>query len=103
MMCCSGLPNSPKAPMRFSTVSRPNILVRSFRPRACRSLSSMILVLLLRKAGGDPDLAPSVVFADQEIAELLRRRSLDHDADRFQAFLDGLVRQTFIERLVQFV
>src|SRR6185437_687042 len=102
MMCCSGLPNSPKALMRFSTASRPNISMRSLRPRACRSLSSMMCVLLLRKAGGDPDATPSVVFAHQEIAELLWRGALDHDADGFEAFLDGLVRQAVVERLVQF-
>ena len=32
MTCCSGLPNSPNAFVRFSTASRPNISVRSAEP-----------------------------------------------------------------------
>src|SRR5665213_394956 len=101
MMCWSGLRNSPIALARFSTASLPNISVRSFKPRACWSLSSMVGFLLLRKSGGDPDIAPTFVLARQEIAELLRRRSPDHDADRFQPFLDGLVGEAVVERLVQ--
>jgi hypothetical protein len=34
MMCCNGLPKSPNAFIRFSTVSRPNMSTRSFRPRS---------------------------------------------------------------------
>src|SRR5665213_1713931 len=61
----------------------------------------MVRFLLLGPTGGDPAVAPSFVFARQEMAELLRRRALDHHTDRFQALLDGLVGEALIERLVQ--
>ena len=47
MTCCSGLPNSPNAFVRFSTASRPNISVRSASPRSCCSWVSILVLLVI--------------------------------------------------------
>ena len=38
MICCRGFPDSPSAPIRLSTASRPNMSTRRFSPRSWRFL-----------------------------------------------------------------
>src|ERR1700719_534362 len=103
MMCWSGLPKSPNAFMRLSTAARPNIFLRSSRPRSCRSCVSMVpsLSLQLRNAGGLAHAVPAPELICHEGTELRRRRALHHDARGLEALAHGLVLQDFVDRAVE--
>src|ERR1700730_5718421 len=89
--------------MRLSTAARPNIFLRSSRPRSCRSCVSMVpsLSLQLRNAGGLAHAVPAPELICHEGTELGRGRALHHDPRGLKAFAHGLVLQDFVDRAVE--